>query len=90
MSPDLGALDFVERTAKEIGFDYDYLEKTRLSGDTVTIKTKSIDVSGRDIVLLDDMIATGGTMVESIKLLKSQVQGTCIWPACIRCLHAMQ
>lgn len=88
VSPDLGALDFVERTATEIGFDYDYLEKTRLSGDTVTIKTKNVDVNGRDIVLLDDMIATGGTMVESIKLLKSQgakdVYLACVHPVLAR------
>ncbi|KXS44033.1 ribose-phosphate diphosphokinase [Methanolobus zinderi] len=88
VSPDLGALDFVERTATEIGFDYDYLEKTRLSGDTVTIKTKNVDVKGRDIVLLDDMIATGGTMVESIKLLKSQgakdVYLACVHPVLAR------
>ncbi|TGC08949.1 ribose-phosphate diphosphokinase [Methanolobus halotolerans] len=88
VSPDLGALDFVERAAKETGFDYDYLEKTRLSGDTVTIKTKNVDVNGRDIVLLDDMIATGGTMVESIKLLKSQgardVYLACVHPVLAR------
>ncbi|AFV23821.1 ribose-phosphate pyrophosphokinase [Methanolobus psychrophilus R15] len=88
VSPDAGAMEFVERTAKEIGYDCDYLEKTRISGDTVTIKTKSIDVQGRDIVLLDDMIATGGTMVESIKLLKGQgakdVYLACVHPVLAR------
>lgn len=88
VSPDAGAMEFVERTAKEIGYDCDYLEKTRISGDTVIIKTKSVDVQGRDIVLLDDMIATGGTMVESIKLLKGQgakdVYLACVHPVLAR------
>lgn len=88
VSPDKGAIDLAERTAREIGVDYDYLEKTRHSGDSVTIKTKNIDVKGRDIVILDDMIATGGTMAESIKLLKSQgakdVYLACVHPVLAR------
>lgn len=88
ISPDIGAMEFVERTAKEICCDFDSLEKTRLSGDTVCIKTKNISVQGRDVVLLDDMIATGGTMVESIKLLREQgakdVYIACVHPVLTR------
>ena len=72
VAPDIGAVNLAENTAKGVGIQFDHLEKTRLSGDTVTIKTKNMDVHGRDVVLVDDMIATGGTMAESIKLLKSQ------------------
>jgi ribose-phosphate pyrophosphokinase len=72
VAPDVGAMNLAENTAKSVGIQYDYLEKTRLSGDTVTIKTKNMDVCGRDVVLVDDMIATGGTMAECIKLLKEQ------------------
>ncbi len=72
ISPDAGAIEIAESASADIGIDYDYLEKTRLSGDTVTIKTKNIDVNNREVILIDDMIATGGTMAESIKLLKGQ------------------
>lgn len=72
VAPDIGAVNLAENTAKGVGIQFDHLEKTRLSGDTVSIKTKNMDVHGRDVVLVDDMIATGGTMAESIKLLKSQ------------------
>ena len=72
ISPDAGAIALAESASTDVGIEYDYLEKTRLSGDTVTIKTKNIDVTGREIILIDDMIATGGTMAESIKLLRSQ------------------
>lgn len=72
VAPDEGAEGLVKKVSSGLGFDYDHLQKTRLSGDTVTIKTKNIDVSGRHVVLVDDMIATGGTMTESIKMLKDQ------------------
>lgn len=72
VAPDEGAEGLVKKVSSGLGFDYDHLQKTRLSGDTVTIKTKNIDVNGRHVVLVDDMIATGGTMTESIKMLKDQ------------------
>ncbi|MGB3908558.1 MAG: ribose-phosphate diphosphokinase [Methanomethylovorans sp.] len=84
VAPDAGAMNLAENIANKMDIQYDHLEKTRLSGDTVVIKTKNMDVCGRDIVLVDDMIATGGTMAESIKLLKNQgasnVYLTCVHP----------
>lgn len=72
IAPDAGAEGLVKNVSSDLGFDYDHLQKTRLSGDTVIIKTKNVDVTGRHVVLVDDMIATGGTMAESIRMLKSQ------------------
>lgn len=72
VAPDSGAISLAKSAATGLGVDCDYLEKTRISGDTVSIKTKDLDVTGRDVVLIDDMIATGGTMAESIRLLRQQ------------------
>ena len=88
VSPDEGAKELVMDVASEMDFAWDYLQKTRLNGDTVQIKTKTVDVTGRNIILLDDMIATGGTMAESIRMLREQgaidVYLACVHPVLAR------
>ncbi|MCL7410265.1 MAG: ribose-phosphate diphosphokinase [Methanosarcinaceae archaeon] len=88
LAPDSSALPLAKSAAADLGMDCDYLEKTRHSGDMVTIKTKNLDVTGRDVVLIDDMIATGGTMAESIRLLRDQgakdVYIACVHPVLTR------
>ena len=72
IAPDDGAIPLARSASKDLGMDYDYLEKTRLSGEAVTIKPKSLEVRGRDVIIIDDIISTGGTMAETISLLRSQ------------------
>lgn len=88
LAPDSGAEGLIKNVSSGLGFDYDHLEKTRLSGDTVVIKTKNLDVTGRQVVLVDDMIATGGTMAESIRMLRDQgaadVYIACVHPVLAR------
>ena len=84
LAPDSGAEGLIKNISSGLGFDYDHLEKTRLSGDTVVIKTKNLDVTGRRVVLVDDMIATGGTMAESIKMLRNQGAAD-VYTACKEC-----
>ncbi len=70
MSPDEGGIERIKKAAQEIGVEWDYLEKTRVDANTVEIKPKSIDVENKSVVILDDIIATGGTMTEAAKQLK--------------------
>ncbi|WP_349256739.1 ribose-phosphate diphosphokinase [Methanocella sp.] len=72
LAPDDGALNLVRSAAEPRNLHYDYLEKTRLSGEEVKIAPKNLDIKGRDVVLMDDIISTGGTIAEAIKLLKAQ------------------
>ena len=82
ISPDAGALELAKSASADVGIPYDYFEKTRHSGDSVTIKDKDIDVVGKEVIILDDMIATGGTMAESIRKLKEQ-GATEVYVACV-------
>ncbi len=72
ISPDKGAMVMAKTAASCLGVDSDYLQKTRLSGTEVSIAPKEVKVSGRDVVIFDDMIATGGTMATAITLLRQQ------------------
>jgi ribose-phosphate pyrophosphokinase len=88
LAPDDGALNLVRSAADPRGLHYDYLEKTRISGEEVKIAPKNLDVRGRDVVLMDDIISTGGTIAEAIKLLKAQgvrdVYVACVHPVFAR------
>ncbi len=71
ISPDLGSLKRVERASRHAECEYDYLEKVRIDAEKVEIKPKNLNVEGRDVVIVDDIISTGGTIVEATKVLKS-------------------
>jgi ribose-phosphate pyrophosphokinase len=72
ISPDKGAVAMAKMAASHLGAPYDYLQKTRLSGTQVSIAPKDVKVADRDVVIFDDMIATGGTMAEAVSLLRLQ------------------
>jgi len=72
ISPDKGAVAMAKAAASRLGVKCDYLQKTRLSGTEVSMAPVEIDVKGRDVVIFDDMIATGGTMAMAISLLRQQ------------------
>jgi ribose-phosphate pyrophosphokinase len=72
LAPDKGALDRAQFAAKCLGADFDYMEKTRLSGTEVVMKAKSLDVRGKTVAIIDDIISTGGTIATAAAELKRQ------------------
>ena len=70
LGPDQKAFKLACRAAAELGAESDYLKKKRVTPTKVTTSTKSLDVAGRDVVIIDDIISTGGTIIEAIKSLK--------------------
>ncbi len=82
VAPDDGAIALARNASLNLGIDYDYLEKTRLTGEMVTIKPKSLEAKGRDVIIIDDIISTGGTIAEATSLLKEQGANE-VFAACV-------
>ena len=65
------------------GGETDYFEKER-DRDTgaVTVTPGDVDVAGRDVVVVDDIIATGSTMSEAVAALRERDCGD-VYTACV-------
>ncbi|MDI6889276.1 MAG: ribose-phosphate diphosphokinase [Methanocellales archaeon] len=72
IAPDSEAGRFAKVAAKVLGSDYDVMQKRRLSPTKVQILPKKLHVEGGDVVIVDDIVSTGDTMVETAKALKQQ------------------
>jgi len=72
LSPDEGAWEFAKAVAAPFGWDCDHLNKTRLSGSEVTMAPKHLAAKGRECYIVDDIIATGGSMALAASMLKEQ------------------
>ncbi|GAB3689602.1 ribose-phosphate pyrophosphokinase [Salinarchaeum chitinilyticum] len=73
LSPDAGAIEIAETVRDAYGAGaVDHFEKTRNSGTDVSIEPGGADVADRDVVVVDDIVATGSTMSESIGVLQDR------------------
>jgi ribose-phosphate pyrophosphokinase len=69
VSPDLGNAKPATQFARILGVPVAAGSKRRLADDTVVIDAIVGDVAGKDVVVLDDEIATGGSVVELLDVL---------------------
>jgi len=72
VGPDEESEQWASAAAKVLGADHDVLEKKRLGDEKVEITTRSLAARGRDVLIIDDIISTGGTIIEATKILKRQ------------------
>ncbi len=85
LGPDKKAFECASSAAAELGAEADYLTKKRITPTEVITQTKSLDVAGRDVVVIDDIISTGGTIIEATKSLKQ----SCARRIYAACTHAV-
>ena len=73
IGPDSESDQWVAAVANDVGAPHCVLEKVRHGDRDVQISLKDIDQwKGRTAVLVDDIISSGRTMIEAVRLLKSQ------------------
>ncbi len=69
ISPDKGSAERVKVAASIANAEWDWLEKKRIDAQTVEISPKNVEVNGKTVLIVDDIISTGGTVVEAAKKL---------------------
>ena len=71
VGPDWESYKWAKRTAEIVGCDSTILLKDRHSARNVDVRfQEKVNVKGKNIVLIDDMISTGNTLIKTIKKLK--------------------
>ena len=88
LAPDKGAIRWAEQAEKVLGGGYGYLDKQRdrYTGQ-VQVEKKTLDVKGKTVIIFDDIISTGGTIVAAAKILKElearRIYASCVHPLLI-------
>jgi ribose-phosphate pyrophosphokinase len=68
-APDKGAAPFAKEVAHACNKDMIFLQKRRPAHDQVTIESVDGAVTGKKVLLVDDIISTGRTLVEAAQAL---------------------
>ncbi len=83
-SPDIGGVARARYFAKKLGLDMVIVDKRREKANESEVMNIIGEVAGKDIVLIDDMIDTAGTMVKAAAALKklgaTSVMACCTHP----------
>ena len=73
VSPDAGGSSRSKKFASLLKSDFIVLKKHRdRKTGRVSIQTTKVDVQGKDLIIVDDMISTGGSVIKAAQFLKKQ------------------
>ena len=73
VSPDIGGSSRAKKFAGLLNTDFVALKKSRnRKTGKVQIKSSKVDVYGRDLLLVDDIISTGSSIIKATQFLKKQ------------------
>jgi ribose-phosphate pyrophosphokinase len=83
LAPDEGAMYIAEQAQRVLGGGAGHLEKQRDRYTGQTIQTgEGLDVKGQTVVIFDDIISTGGTIVGAAKILR-ELGAARVFTACV-------
>jgi ribose-phosphate pyrophosphokinase len=74
VSPDSGGAERANEFARRLKADFVALKKSRdrTTGEVTVEHRLDVDVSGRDAILVDDMISSGGSIAKAAELLRKE------------------
>jgi len=83
LSPDKGALHIAQQAQQVLGGECGNLDKQRDRYTGQTTQTgKGLNVKGQTVIIFDDIISTGGTIVGAAKILR-ELGATHVFTACV-------
>lgn len=71
VSPDVGGIKMARAYAKRMSAQLAIVDKRRISPDQIEVMNILGNVSGSDCIIVDDLIATGGSLIEAAQALKN-------------------
>lgn len=69
VSPDAGGVERARAYAKRLGAELAFTDKRRVDANVAEVMHVIGDVEDRDVVVVDDMIDTAGTLLQTVKAL---------------------
>ena len=76
-SPDIGGVARARSYADKLGYDLVIVDKKREKANVSEVMNIIGDVKGKDVILVDDMIDTAGTIVKAAEVLKRKRCNKC-------------
>ena len=71
-SPDIGGVARARSYADKLGYDLVIVDKRREKANVAEVMNIIGDVEGKDVILVDDMVDTAGTLVKAAEVLKKR------------------
>ncbi len=71
-SPDIGGVARARSYAQKLGYDLVIVDKRREKANEAKVMNIIGDVEGKDVILVDDMVDTAGTLVKAAEALKQK------------------
>lgn len=76
VAPDSGGVERVRHYAKKLGCGLAMIDKRRTGHNVAKAMHMVGDVEGKDVIIIDDMVDTAGTLIEGVRAIKEHGANT--------------